>query len=81
MTIKEQQEFEERLAKLFSQKIEEMVAEFGDHLHQHVDELEEMMEEGFVSLHEHIKIWERVDKMEKKIEQVEAVAKTKGYIT
>lgn len=73
-------EIAEKFAKLFTAKVEEMVQEFGAHLDDHMDDLEAMIEEGFDNLHEHLKVLERVEKLEKKIENLETVGKGKRFI-
>lgn len=73
-------EIAEKFAKLFTEKVEEMVAEFGAHLDEHMDALEGMIEEGFASLHEHLKTADRVEKLEKKIEEIETTGKGKRFV-
>jgi len=70
----------EEFSKLFSAKVQEIVDEFGDHLDKHMDELEDLIEDGFVSLHEHLKTVQRVEKLEKKIEELEITSRNKRYI-
>src|SRR3989344_7729238 len=69
----------ETFVKLFSEKIGEMTEDFHAHLDDHMDEIEEMIAEGFSSLHEHISAIERLEKLEKKIQQIESNGKR--YIT
>lgn len=65
----------ERFVKLFSEKITEMTDELHGHLDDHMDDLEEMITDGFSSLHEHISAIERLEKLEKKIQQLESNGK------
>ena len=65
----------EKFSKMFSEKIGEMTEDFHAHLDDHMDEIEEMIAEGFSSLHEHISAIERLEKLEKKIQQLEANGK------
>ena len=73
-------EISEKFAKLFSDKVQEMVQEFSAHLDEHMDELEEMLEEGFGMIHEHLKTAERVEKLEKKMEDLETSGKGKRFV-
>ncbi len=65
----------EKFVKLFSEKIREMTDELHGHLDDHMDELEEMIVDGFSSIHEHIGALERLEKLEKKMQQLESTGK------
>ena len=52
-----------------------MTDEFHGHLDQHMDEMEEMIDDGISSLHEHIGVLERLEKLEKKMQQIETNGK------
>lgn len=65
----------EKFVKLFSEKIKEMTDDFHGHLDEHMDEIGEMIEAGFLSLHEHISALQRLEKLEKKVQQLEAAGK------
>ncbi len=73
-------EISEKFAKLFADKVQEMVQEFSAHLDEHMDELEGMLEEGFSMIHEHLKTAERVEKLEKKVDDMEATGKGKRFV-
>ena len=70
----------EKFTKLFTDKIDEMIQEFSGHLDDHMDDLEAMIEEGFDNLHEHLKVLDRVEKLEKKIESLESGDKRKRFV-
>ncbi len=69
------QRIAEKFSKMFSEKIGEMTEDFHAHLDDHMDEIEEMMAEGFSSIHEHIGALERLEKLEKKMQQIESNGK------
>ena len=69
------QRIAEKFSKMFSEKIGEMTEDFHAHLDDHMDEIEEMIADGFSSLHEHISALERIEKLEKKIQQLESNGK------
>lgn len=73
------QRIAEKFSKMFSEKIGEMTEDFHAHLDDHMDEIEEMIMDGFSSLHEHISALERLETLEKKIKQLETTGKR--YIT
>lgn len=71
----------DKFVEVFSAKIRTMMDEFGEHLDGHMDELADMLTDGFASVHEHMSTWERIQKLEKKVEQIEQAGNGKRFVT
>ena len=94
MTTKERKEIKQKaddavkkiaesFVELFTKKVTEITDEFHNHLDQHMEELEDCLELEFEKVHEHLGSLERLEKLEKKVKDLEKLDERveKRYIT